>query len=459
MSDRLLNRGLPAALLLVALLLAAGAWGIDAATRQEVADAATAGPAITPVLAARRVPEFLVRPIAARRLGASLDGILAGVSGTTCLVVGDGTPIIDRNGGQPLSPASNQKLLTGSVAMTELGADTTFTTRFASKATIGADGTLSAPLWMIGGGDPVIDTDTYQRTLSHGRSPHTALESVADQLVAKGLRHVEGDVIGDDSPLDALRIVPSWPNRYLSDGQVGPLTGLSVNDARGYPATGAGGGVARPAADPPQYAASALVDLLRERGVIIDGSPVSGRAPDGLTTVLDVASLTMRDIVGEMLTFSDNNTAELLLKEIGRAAGEPSTAKGAAELVAQLGKEGFDTSGQVVTDGSGLDPTNRVSCRTLEGVLRAGGRDGDLAKGLPVAGRTGTLDDRYRGSPAVDKAHAKTGTLRDVVALSGWVDTDRGAHPSFSYILNSGYCQVGESEKRTAERVAEGMPF
>lgn len=456
MNGRFRRRGLPVLLAVGGVAAIGSAFLIDAAGAQDIATGRTAAAGVTPVLSPRRVPALLARPIAASRLAAKLDPILAAAGGDTCLVVADGATIIDRNGGTPLAPASNQKLLVGETALAVLGADTTFTTRFAAAGPIGSDGTLKGPLWMIGGGDPLIDTASYQRTSRHGVSPHTSMERIADDLVAKGLKKIDGGITGDESRYDTVRDVPSWPDRYRSDNQVGPLSGLSVNDAKGYPA-GEATGTVHPATDPAAYAAGVLIDLLRARGVEVTGGPASGKAPGGLTTIAEVPSLPVSGIVGEMLAWSDNNTAELLLKELGRTRDTPTTAGGIAVVEQHLRKTGVDTEGQVMVDGSGLDPTNRVTCRLLDGVLQNDGPKSPLAGGLPVAGKTGTLDDRFRGSPAAGKVRAKTGTLRDVSALSGWVTTDRGAELSFAYVLNTPNRRVGGADERRAEQLTEAM--
>ena len=85
--------------------------------------------------------------------------------------------------------------------------------------------------------------------------------------------------------------------------------------------------------------ANAAVELLVERGVTVTGGSRSGEAPDGLSTIATIDSLTVAEIVDQMNTYSDNTTAELLVKEIGfRRSGEGSTAAGAAAVATILGE-------------------------------------------------------------------------------------------------------------------------
>ena len=188
----------------------------------------------------------------------------------------------------------------------------------------------------------------------------------------------------------------------------------------------------------------------------MDGEAASGRAPAKLATILDVPSLTVREIVDEMLTFSDNNTAELMLKELGfHRSNSGTTAAGVSVVRDELARAGIPLTGFEEVDGSGLDRGDRVTCTLLAAILTTDGVAGSIAGALPVAARTGTLSERYHGSPAAGKVRAKTGTLKDVTALSGWVHTDPGADVAFSYLLNTGGRDVGAADLRLAEQITE----
>lgn len=429
------------------------------ATTPAAASPAVATPSLTPVLSARRVPDLLVRPQAGRRLAAQLEPLMAQAPSTSCLVVADGTTtLFAQQPDAPMPAASNQKLVTAIAALDVLGPDTTFTTRLAAS-TAPRDGVVDGDLWMIGGGDPLIDSDTYQATLRYGRTEHTAIERIADDLVAAGVRQITGSIRGDDSHFDRVRTVPTWPDRYVQQNQVGPLSALSLNDARMYPVVGPSSGIVRPAADPPAYAAEALTQLLAARGVAVGGPPASGEAPDGLATVLDVTSLPVSELVKEMLNFSDNNTAELLVKSLGVAeSGEGSTVAGLAATREALEERGLPLDGVALVDGSGLDSTNRVTCRLLSEILRVAGPTGPLAEGLAEAdGDDGTLRDRFRGSPASGRVRAKTGTLRGVTALSGWVTTNSGANVRFANVINTAGRDVTGADLTLEARIAEAI--
>jgi D-alanyl-D-alanine carboxypeptidase/D-alanyl-D-alanine-endopeptidase (penicillin-binding protein 4) len=414
---------------------------------------------VTPVLSARRVPAFASRGIAAKRLQAAVAPTLARFSGDLCFsAAADGTVLVDRPAGRGLMPASNQKLVTAFAALKVLDPKSTLTTRIATDVPPDAAGTVGT-LWFVGGGDPLISTANYVATSKYGAYPYTSLSSIADKVVAAGVKHVTGSVVGDDSRYDAQRTIPTWPSSYLSDDQVGPLTALSVNDAKTYPATDVPGPAdARPAADPAAYAADALTTMLRARGVLVDGPPAAGRADGGSRTLVDVPSLTIQQLVGQMLTFSDNDTAELLLKEMGHATAQQGTTAAGVEAVAGvLADAGLPHEGYVETDGSGLDRGDRATCELLRTILTTSGPTGTIADALPVGGETGTLRDRFRSAGLRGKVRAKTGTLRDVTALSGWVDGASGSKVAFSFLLNTGGRQVTGTDLALSEQLAGAL--
>ena len=118
---------------------------------------------------------------------------------------------------------------------------------------------------------------------------------------------------------------------------------------------------------------------------------------------------------------------------------------------AKLGEWGIPLDGINLVDGSGLDRGDRLTCSALQAVLRRVGSSGPIADGLPIAGQTGTLSDQFAGNPAVGRLRAKTGTLRDARALSGFVDSPDGSrHISFSYVQNG--------PNADARRRRSGMP-
>jgi serine-type D-Ala-D-Ala carboxypeptidase/endopeptidase (penicillin-binding protein 4) len=189
--------------------------------------------------------------------------------------------------------------------------------------------------------------------------------------------------------------------------------------------------------NPPVLAAATLITLLRERGVHVSGAAGAGQAPATPHTVATLDSLPLSDILTEMLRHSDNTTAEMLNKVLGvTVSGSGTTAAGANAVQSTLTKLGLPTKGTTTIDGSGLDLSDRLSCNLLTAVLDRNGATSELAGELPVAGRSGTLRDRLKGTPAEGKVMAKTGTLDNATALAGFAKAASGQTLTFAFLLN-----------------------
>jgi serine-type D-Ala-D-Ala carboxypeptidase/endopeptidase (penicillin-binding protein 4) len=260
---------------------------------------------------------------------------------------------------------------------------------------------------------------------------------------AAGVRQVNGRVLGDDSRFDADRYPDTWPDRYAEQSQVGPLSALSVNDGfSAWPSqqTREGTVESTPSADPPAYAAEQLKALLQARGVTVSGAAAAGPAPADAAEIASIDSPPMTKVVDQLVTESDNQTAELLVKEMGRKAdGKPTTPAGVAVVTREMEELGLARPGTHAVDGSGLDENNAASCRLLMNILDQGGPDGLIADGLAIAGKTGTLAGRFLDSPARERLRAKTGTLNTVTALTGFVHATQGPTLTFAYIANGEY--------------------
>jgi D-alanyl-D-alanine carboxypeptidase/D-alanyl-D-alanine-endopeptidase (penicillin-binding protein 4) len=432
-------RGLATLCIVAAALLAARALGTDAVAEPAPANRS---PVTTPLWSARRTA-FLVEELGgAQRLQAALDAALApydACGATSATDPGAGT---DHHGDTALVPASTLKVLTAAAALEVLGGEHRFVTAAAAGAEIGADGTLRGDLVLVGGGDPVLSTPEYEAFLraSPGRrdDPVTPLAGLADALVARGLRRVDGSVLGDDSRHETLRYLPVWEADYRDQGAIGYLSALTVDDANAdFPDHA-------PAEDAATHAAGELARLLEARGVEIAGDAGrTGGAPDRIE-LARVESAPLTDIAAALIRSSDNQTAELLVRELGVATADVgSTAAGLVAEVTALEQLGIPLDGAHVVDGSGLSRQNRVSCRTLLAGIALGTRDGfeALRSGLAVAGRTGTLAERMTEAPTVDRVHAKTGTLDGVTGLIGVVD---GEHPlSYAMLAEGEFTEDG----------------
>lgn len=383
-------------------------------------------PAVQPAAAPPAPAPAKAAPALPLTFEARLDQALAGTPG--CLLVEqDGAIIFERNPVTPLVPASSQKLMVGIALVARLGPDFRFETEVVAPAPPGGDGRLD-DAWLVGAGDPFLATPDY---IAYAASkprlvslPLTPLTTLADALVAAGVRDIPGGLHGDESRYDTARSVPTWKPSYVREAEVGSIGALTVNE--GLASWGPSQAVA---SDPAANATGALTTMLNERGVTSapPGPPPDGSrtAPAGGVVVASVRSAPLAAIVAATLRASDNYAAEMLLRELDRqTGGAGTTAGGAARVVDEMGRAGVGTEGVHLNDGSGLDLGNRSTCRALLGALTLSSRPdlSAVAEGLAVAGRTGTLATRFLGTPVEGRLAAKTGWISGAAALVGRID-------------------------------------
>jgi len=424
-----------ALIVLLAVLAAGVAGAVIPLGGGSSTEAATPLRLATPLLSVRRVPEVLVGLRAETRLLTAVkrvadDPALRPWTAQSCLVVkvGDRT-LYARRPDDPLIPASTIKLLTAEAAAAVLGPETRLATVFKADAAP-RNGVVAGDLQVKGGGDPIIATDAFAARSPRQPVVRTRAEDVAQAVASAGVRQVTGGIRADESRYDTERARPGWKPSYQSTNQVAPLSALLVDDGQ----DGAGKAVGQPAL----HFAQVLTDQLRALGVKVDGGPSVGAATGGVT-VATKESLPVRDLVAQMIRESDNTTAELLTKEMGRANGGPgTTSAGLATAKAALSAKGLTVGPLAAQDGSGLDRSDRATCSLLLAALVGAGRISQLADGLPVAGVSGTLQKRFVNTPVVGRLRAKTGGLDEVSSLVGWVDAARpGSAPvAFAVVAN-----------------------
>lgn len=409
----------------------------------------------TPMLSVRRIPNTLQAPVVDDRIRPSLERIIGASPPASCLLVQVGNRRLEPsvNVASGLLPASNQKVLTTFGALALLGADFQYQTRLESDGVV-VDGALEGDLYLIGDGDPFLSTDNWwtQYEVQDGRF-NTRLEDLADAVEASGIISVTGNLIGDESLFDELRQGP-WAERLIAGKQSGPLSALTVNEGFvDWPAVYPESSRQRSETDdPPLHAASVLAQLLAERGVTVGGTGV-GTAPAGTTLVAEVLSPPLVDVITHINSYSSNIGAELLLKRIGLVGvGQGSTAAGAEVLLDVLASSGVPLDGVVVADGSGLSENNRITCQSLAAVLSAAGADSEFAGSLAIGATRGSLLERFEDTEAAGSVFAKTGTLNDAVALSGFVRSanEEDLWITFAYVANEELI-IGNEEVRALQ--------
>lgn len=349
---------------------------------------------------------------------------------TSCVAIDiEGERFADVRADLAVIPASNQKLIVAAVALEVLGEDYRFHTELRGAQPV--DGVITGDVYLVGGGDPLLVTGDYVDPLPLPAFNTTSLDVIADALQAAGVTQIVGDVVGDGSRYDDEFVVPSWGPEHVLGAEAGPYDALMVNDGRTFADSTIG-------FNPNQSAARQFIRLLQARNIAVTGRSRNGTAPaDGSVTVLGgVDSAPLADVVDELLQTSDNNTAELLVKEIGVAVrGEGTRVAGLQEVWNTLAAWQVPLDGVELDDGSGLSRNDRLTCDAIVAVLEHAGVDSELAASLPVAGVSGTLVGELVGGPADGRLAAKTGTLTGVRALSGYLPTDDSVM-TFAFVLN-----------------------
>ena len=419
---------------IVVLLLAAGAFvGLDATGHvpgalfdDPVAEPTTtsspspsppvAGPVLTPATGSEGDP-----PDVAERLLADPD--LGGDVGAYVVDVASGEVLLDRDAESARTPASVAKLATAAAALVTLGPATRLETRTVAGAQPGE-------VVLVGGGDTTLtvrpDKDGYPRP---ARLADLA-DATAAELRLNGVVQVTVSV--DDSLFTGPSLLPDWRPGFVSSGVVAPVSALSLDGGRIRT------GFAARSADPPVAAGERLAALLRDRGLSVSGPVRRTTASPDAELLGTVSSPEVSSLVETMLSTSDNDLAESLIRLVAISHDQPATFEGGTAAVGEvLAELAVPTDGFSLLDGSGLSRRSRIAPETLGALLAlAAGDNADprlrpLVTGLPVAGFSGTLAERF-GTTAAGGAgvvRAKTGTLSGVSSLAGVIARGDNAPP------------------------------
>jgi D-alanyl-D-alanine carboxypeptidase/D-alanyl-D-alanine-endopeptidase (penicillin-binding protein 4) len=335
------------------------------------------------------------------RLAHALEvrGVDASHSGAVAVDLTSGNIVFERNPDLSLAPASNEKLPVTFAALQELGPDYRFHTDVLGTGRL-VDGIWHGNLVLKGFGDPTLTT--------------ARLNLLVRRLLARGIKSVDGRILGDESWFDAQRTAPGWKSSYYML-ECPPLSALSVDD---------GWYDDHYAVRPALAAAGTFKHLLRAHGVS-SGPAGVGKAPASAGLLATVRSRTLRFVLRDMDLESDNFDAELMLKELGAEKGGGGTSvAGAAVVRRALAAARVPLAGVVIADGSGLSLDDRITASALTALLVHMWNDetmrGEVWSMLPVAGVNGTLVRRMRDTPAMGQVRAKTGTTDEASALSGY---------------------------------------
>ncbi|MGH9615436.1 MAG: D-alanyl-D-alanine carboxypeptidase/D-alanyl-D-alanine endopeptidase [Acidobacteriaceae bacterium] len=462
-----------------------------------------------------------------------------GISITTL----DGRVIYEKNDAQLFAPASNAKLFTTSTALALFGPNATVETRVIAPNAPDAEGTVHGDVTLLGAGDLSMSSRAYpfsekaeQESEKTGppNPPLGALEALADQLQQRGVKRVEGNIVGDDAafPWEPYGTGWAWDDLVWDYGA--PISALTINDnivyltvtpgaTPGDPVTFAWNpaitgtyytvendartsvagsqrslGLDRPLGsreirlfgtipagstplhiglaviDPAQFAAIAFRQMLKARGITVTGAatarhrqsidtaiyeqsvlrplalPDSADAnepnqappalPPGEVVLAKRTSVPLLEDITVTNKVSQNLHAETFLRLLGKRFGEDGSIEEGARVVrAEMQRAGIQPQDFFFYDGSGLSPEDRVAPRAITTLLRYVAEQpwgAEFRGTLPIGGIDGTLSNRFTTGPLRGQVFAKTGTLEEVNALSGYVTAKDGRTLIFSILCN-----------------------
>ena len=316
--------------------------------------------------------------------------------------------LADDGGDERQVPASTMKVITAATSLATLGEAHRFSTRVMT-------GPEPERIVLVGGGDPLLTrsdiADLASRTARKLRdaSVTTVTVDVDDFLFPQ--------------PTDAEGWAPGDRPTYAAAVRPLAVVGEYSNDT-----------VAS--------AWSAFVQGLRAKGIDARTGERAVAAADARRIAV-IRPHTLRQAVELMLRVSENNVAEVLFRHVALAQGYPATWSGASSAAKEVLRTlGAATWRLRLVDGSGLSGRNRLTATSLTEVLDTALGDprlDALIDGLPVAGRTGTLINRFAAPPAScarGEVAAKTGSLTGVSTLAGVTQGKDGRWRSFAIMVN-----------------------
>jgi D-alanyl-D-alanine carboxypeptidase/D-alanyl-D-alanine-endopeptidase (penicillin-binding protein 4) len=326
------------------------------------------------------------------------------------------------------APASVEKLYTATAVLAKMGPDARLATTVYGVGQLLPGGIWEGSLYLRGGGDPTFGSQSF--ISAHYGGIGASVSSLVSGLVrTAGIHHITGSVYGDEGFFDSLRGEPS-SNYGFDPFLEGTLSGLAYNR---------GAELGHSSHAPAVYAAHALWGALKADGVSIRGGSGAASTPTGALPLASVASPTTAQLLGLTLPPSDNFFAETLVKDLGALyGGGGTTARGAAVVSSAItALLGFTPK---IVDGSGLSRADHTSPYQVVDLLAglSGTPTGQVLRAsLAVAGKSGTLEKRMRGTTAAGRCQGKTGTLTGASNLVGYCQSAGGHLLAFA-IFNDG---------------------
>jgi serine-type D-Ala-D-Ala carboxypeptidase/endopeptidase (penicillin-binding protein 4) len=405
---------------------------------------------------------------------------------------------------EQMIPASLTKLVSAGALLDTFGPSRKFETHLLSTAPIDA-GVLRGNLVLRGGGDPGFVSES--------------MWFLVNEFLRTGIREIRGDILVDDTRFDRVRNDSSRQEERVDRAYDAPVGALSFNwnsvnvfvrpakkagesaqvfldpendfvSLRGAVTTvkagkktavtvergeskgkdwvqvsgqipvGAKEFVAyKNISEPDKWAGNVLIQFLKQRGISVTGKVVVGPTPTGAVILAHAESKPLGQLVADMLKFSNNFVAEMLVKNLAAEKnGMPAKLEPGIDLLRKfIVTLGVPMERFKFISPSGFNSGNRMTPKDLNQILvQLRNRFTvfpELLAALPLAGVDGTLKSRMRGTVAEGRVRAKTGLLTGVAGLAGYAGRRDGSDAVFTFIFN-GRANQGEEARALFDQMA-----
>lgn len=369
--------------------------------------------------------------------------VLGGATGWSLAVVsGDGRTVFDERADRAVAPASVLKLVVAASALDALGPAYRFHTMFATRGSLGDDGRLDGDLWLIGSGDPSLQSDDLRNGIG--------------MLARSGLRRVDGRVMIDATAMTGPSLNPHWDPDDNGQDYAAPISAVSL-DGDTIESQETVGGVEQKVWTPMQnvaaYVGSRAKAMLAARGIASTLPFGVGASPLDTVVLWDHRSAPLQALEAHMLFVSDNHYAEQLLRTVGGEVGSAADDAGGIDAERHfLDRLGVPAPGLRLLDGSGLSPGDRIAATTVARLLSDS--EPSLYLLLPQGGREGTLED-YDFTTALGRVRAKSGHISGVSALAGYANTLHHGRVAFAFLIDGSPGDPDAAIVRAVDRLVE----
>lgn len=417
-------------------------------------------------------------------------------------------------------PASTSKIPTAAAVLGLLPQGHKFKTTFAAAAGNSSvakngkinGGVLKGSLYLVGGGDPSFVSEN--------------MWFLVNELTRTGITEVEGDLIVDDTRFDDIRFGEDRQSQRVDRAYDAPLGAMSLNwnaitawvrpglksgdaadvsldvmspflklenktktaggdkangvaierlaskdpkNGETFLATGSIGAsqpekaIYKSIREPAIFSGQSAVMFLKSRGITVKGAVKMGTAPADAVILATAESKPIAQIVADMMKWSNNYVADMLIKNLSAEAGDrpATTSKGMKRVRAHIEKiAGLKPNEYEFVNGAGFTRENLLTPRQVGTILNAVRHDfrifPEFLSALPIAGVDGTLRNRFKGFDSVGWIRAKTGLLNGAIGLAGFAGDETGRVYTFSFFFN-GSAGKEDAARQLFDRMADAI--